>query len=824
MPLHHYLPATFLANFSVDDVTNPRRDRMIFVGDKKSKLIFQVSAGNAGAINNLYTLLDYKEDPEYLEKLWSNYEDDLHVAIPRLIVDDIDAKTWIRLLVPFVTCMLVRGADFDVRFTGRIESIFGHSKSKEFLGRNQINGARILEIQRLLFPVTSAKWIVIHTPGEDQLLTNDLGYCPFINPRTIDYGMAVPLGKRHVLAISPRRSGQILHFDGGKWRPRINYTENQFDNNNDLNRSIVSMAQRFIFSPTYELAKKYLHEFSGLSRPIEPEQLGFIDGYHSRAYEFTWHRLAIFLEKNNEPIEKEENFTLDWKYLFNGWNPPVIIPTNLTGFPPPLIGNKYSISFKCYEPDDYYLLNRLMDLERMKLFNKMINEANKGVQNTKNDHLKIEFFFSISIALFFLGDKKNSSKILDMILEINPIFHKARLNRIANLLEDRRLDEAYQDILFLISNDPESVEARINLTNYYIITNEFDNAIIEANIACEKAPKGNLLGSALASRALTYFSDKQMKKSFEDFSNSLEFLRDEEKKGFCFLYKAITGLLLSKENNLVDEILIKDYSDEDAINDLTESINLLAESSELLITALDMRGDLFQKQGKPLLALDDFSRAGELDIKNPKFLCKQGEILIALGDFEQSIIINNKAIELSPKEGGSINNRGIARLLQEDSVEAKKDFLTSIKLFGDSPESGSPLRHLVHISLLENKLKEAKNYLQKSIIVDPDSPFNIILDNLIKIYNNNAKEALNNLESFLTEFKTICDLRIYMIFPLVSMNKIEDGKSIYSICINNVTDYTKQLIKMHIRRLLKNSSQQVSWSQFSSNISEIETI
>jgi len=599
MPLHHYLPATFLANFSIDDETNPRRDRIIFVGDKKNQNVFTVSAGNAGAINNLYTMLDYKSDPEYLEQLWQNYENELHVAIPRLIVGDIDAKTWIRLLVPFVTCMLVRGPDFDVRFTGRIEALLGSSKSKEFLGRNQINGARILETQRLLFPVTSAKWIVVYAPGHEFILTNDLGYCPFIHPRVFDYGMAIPLGKRHVLAISPRRSGQILHFDGGKWRPRINYAENQFDNNNDLNRSIVSMAQRFIFSPTYELAEKYLHEFSDLSRPIEPEQLGFIDGYHSRAYEFTWHRLAIFLEKNDKPIEKEEEFNLDWKFIFDGWNPPVIIPTNLSGFPPPIIGNKYSISFKCYEPDDYYLLNQIMNLEKMKLFNEMINEANKGVQNTKNDDLRIEFFFSISIGLFFLGDKNNSSKILDIILEINPNFHKARLNRIANLLEDRKLDEAYQDILFLISNDPESVEARINLANYFILTNEFDKAITEASIACDKAPKGNLLGSALASRGLAYFSDNQLKKAFEDFSNSIESLWDEEKKGFSFLYKAITGLMLNQE----DDIPENGYSIEDAVSDLSESIKLLPESSELFVTALDMRGDLYQKQGKPLLSL-----------------------------------------------------------------------------------------------------------------------------------------------------------------------------------------------------------------------------
>jgi len=459
----------------------------------------------------------------------------------------------------------------------------------------------------------------------------------------------------------------------------------------------------------------------------------------------------------------------------------------------------------------------------MKLFNEMINEANIGVQNTTNDDLRIEFFFSISIGLFFLGDKINSSKVLDIILEINPHFHKARVNRIANLLEERKLNEAYQDIKILLSYDPESIEARTNLANYYILTNEYDKAISEASIACDKAPKGNLLGSALASKGLAYLFNKQIEKAFEDFSISLEYLEDEEKKGFSYLYKAITGLSLSKANVLEDESPLQEYSDENAINDLSESIDLLSESSEQLAIALDMRGDVFQKQGKLSLALEDFSRAGKLDDLNPKFFFKQGEILIAKGDLDQSIIVNNKVIELTPKEGGAFNNRGIARFLKEEIVEAKSDFLTSIRLFGDSHEAGSPLRHLVHISLLENKINEAKDYLQKSIEVDPESPNNTILDILVKIYSNNDQEALEDLETFLTKFESIYDFRIYLIFPLVSLNRIEDGKNVYSFCINNVTEYTKRIINMHILKLSRSNSSQESWHKFINIISEIES-
>jgi tetratricopeptide (TPR) repeat protein len=632
MPLHHYLPATFLSNFSLDENTIPRRKRKIFVGDKKSKNIFPVSCENAGAINNLYTRLYYKKDPEFIEKIWGNYETKLHIAIPRLITGDLDAKTWIRFLVPFVACMLVRGPDFNVRFKNRIESLLGEEMSINYLGKINIDGARFLELQRLLFPVTAAKWIVIHAPGNEQLMTNDLGYCPFLHPKSLDYGLAIPLGKNFVLAISPRKRGQILKKLGEKWRPIIQYTTNRCDNNHDLNRSIVSMAQRFIFSPNDELVDKYLKESNNLSRPIEPEMMGFVDGYHSRAYEFTWHRLAIFLE--NETTSEKGEFPLNWKYLFNGWYPPVIFPTNLIGFPPPLKINKYSISFNFYNPDDYYKLNRIINFEEMGLFKESINEARSGYKFTSNNELKNEFQFAIANGLYKLGRKDRASQILDDLLKKQPNHSRARLNRAANSLEDNNLEKAFSDLNFIIGNDPDFIEARINLVTYYLKIDEVNNAIYEATIACNQAPEGNILGLSLLAKGIAHYANKQIEEAFTDVSTALLHLKSKENLGIGYFYRAQIGLQEpDKELNKVsrnemakssdgshskqNEILYKDYNAQNAIDDLTESIHFLPESSKLLIDVLDMRGRLYQLINKQDLALEDYLRAGKIDETNP---------------------------------------------------------------------------------------------------------------------------------------------------------------------------------------------------------------
>jgi hypothetical protein len=97
----HYLPATFLASFSLDLETPRRRNRRLYVGDKREDRVFRTRAENVAAINDFYTLvtaeLESDVGPGMVDSVWTQCERDLSEAITLLINGGVDARTWIRV-------------------------------------------------------------------------------------------------------------------------------------------------------------------------------------------------------------------------------------------------------------------------------------------------------------------------------------------------------------------------------------------------------------------------------------------------------------------------------------------------------------------------------------------------------------------------------------------------------------------------------------------------------------------------------------------------------------------------------------------------------
>lgn len=363
MPLHHYLSATFLASFSPDSSTLPRRSRHLYVGNKREKRVFSAPASRVGAEKNLYTVtsrIASSYDPELVDRTWSEYEGKLHEAIELLIAGEVDARTWARVLVPFVSCLFVRGPDFNKRFDRRMGDI---DPDSGLVSGDNTNVARTIELQRLLGPVAVAKWIVIRAGGQKPLLTNDLGYAPFANPDTGEAGVAIPLNPSHVLAIVPRNKGRVAVAHPGRWVPIIEYADNEHDNHELLNRALSATAQRFVFGSDREVVEEELQKVEEPQRPSamsflpEPWQLGFISGRLARAHEFTWHRLAVAIER--DPADGGPwDFPLDIEKLAQGWAPMPFFPTNLLEFPPALYREEFYINAEFYDPEYYYALSR----------------------------------------------------------------------------------------------------------------------------------------------------------------------------------------------------------------------------------------------------------------------------------------------------------------------------------------------------------------------------------------------------------------------------------------------------------------------------------
>lgn len=153
MPLDHYLPATFLASFS-QELCQPRRKSLLAVGDviKKREPRWD-KAENLAARNNFYTTDNV--DPRIIDKIWLGYESTFDSAVNALIGGNIDALTWARTLVPFVAAMLVRGPDFNTRFESR-PFIRSYAQDRK-LSADNANGARVMELQRLLGPIAAAQ-------------------------------------------------------------------------------------------------------------------------------------------------------------------------------------------------------------------------------------------------------------------------------------------------------------------------------------------------------------------------------------------------------------------------------------------------------------------------------------------------------------------------------------------------------------------------------------------------------------------------------------------------------------------------------------------
>ena len=96
-----------------------------------------------------------------MDSVWGGYESRFAVALDGLISGSLDAAIWLRVLVPFVAGVLVRGPDFNHRFTRRTQG-FQFTPDKD-----NINSVRLLELQRLLAPVLAARWQVFKTNGSE---------------------------------------------------------------------------------------------------------------------------------------------------------------------------------------------------------------------------------------------------------------------------------------------------------------------------------------------------------------------------------------------------------------------------------------------------------------------------------------------------------------------------------------------------------------------------------------------------------------------------------------------------------------------------------
>lgn len=455
MPLHHYLPATFLAAFSADTSTYPRRERLVWVGDKQQHKTFRAPAARLGAQKNLFTVVATEHDPQMVDETWKEYEGGLSNAIQELISGEVDASTWARVLVAFVACMLVRGPDFADRFGRRMAALGIDDIDGSYAPADNANLARLMELQRLLGPVAVAKWAVVRFGGRPTLVTNDLGYAPFRDPVNVESGMAVPLGPSHALTVVPRREGRVAVVRSGGWFPEISYVRGTAGDRDRLNRAVSAAAQRFVFGGDKRVVAELTSVAPTAPPPPEPGQLGFITGTLALAHEFTWHRLATAVER--DPSDGGPwDFALDVEGLVRGWAPMMALPANLPEFPPALRREGRYIVAEFYDPADSFEAARHYDRGVAHFEDGEYDEALEALDASLElvpDRVAALYYKGTALAK--LGRHGEALKIYDAGLELNPGDAEILFNKGIALDELGRPDEAIAAYDEALATEPD---------------------------------------------------------------------------------------------------------------------------------------------------------------------------------------------------------------------------------------------------------------------------------------------------------------------------------------------------------------------------------
>lgn len=339
----HYIPAAYLSRFSYDKFPQRRTRRVFALQRGKARPVY-AKAENFGIAKNIYTLDNpsilsrgAEEDPYAIERLWQGIEKGLGGALGELsdpTRKTISAHTWARCLVPFIASLLVRGPSFNNEYESRpslqmIETSLLSDGQKGIITPDNTNMSRLLELQRLLAPVAASRLIVLHSAGDDPIITNDLGYAYFYCPLTREPGYVIPLDPSTALGVIPGETN--IACEGrwpGSWETEVHHHQLQPNVQGGLNKALAQAAQNFIFGPTLRSVTRWT---SAMSVPGQLPRLHYFTRFTPktrRRNEFLWHRLisAISLRPGDARVGEFRRGYEDAE-LAEGWLPVIFIPT-----------------------------------------------------------------------------------------------------------------------------------------------------------------------------------------------------------------------------------------------------------------------------------------------------------------------------------------------------------------------------------------------------------------------------------------------------------------------------------------------------------------
>lgn len=206
-------------------------------------------------------LYDLGSDPDdsftSIDPAWTLIETNLPAALERLRDDsELDARVWLRVLVPHFASLFVRGAEFGPRYLSRFEAAgWSPEVMPEVFEPFNVNGGRLMELQRLLTPAMCTRWIVFHLPPAVPAINNELGLGPHMKADAS--GFLMPIDSSTVVLVMPNAGGEVVRWRKGRWWKPIEHVHISEEHATDLNQWMARLASEFIVGDSIATVERY---------------------------------------------------------------------------------------------------------------------------------------------------------------------------------------------------------------------------------------------------------------------------------------------------------------------------------------------------------------------------------------------------------------------------------------------------------------------------------------------------------------------------------------------------------------------------------------
>jgi tetratricopeptide (TPR) repeat protein len=146
-----------------------------------------------------------------------------------------------------------------------------------------------------------------------------------------------------------------------------------------------------------------------------------------------------------------------------------------------------------------------------------------------------------------------------------------------------------------------------------------------------------------------------------------------------------------------------------------------------------------QRQGNLQAAVENFSKAIELDPNSARAFDNRAGVLAELQQFDASLADSNEALRISPKFAEAYNNRGVTWRMKGENDKALADYSQAIELY---PKYAAAYANRGYIHKRTGELPKAIADYEKAIELDPLSA--AAQNDLAWVLSTSADDSIRN--------------------------------------------------------------------------------